>query len=815
MGEIYHADDLVLAQAVALKFLPEELRNDPGRLGRFYNEVRLARQITHPAVCRVHDVGQAEGLSFLSMEYVDGEDLASLLQRIGRLGEDKALEIARELCAGLAAAHDNQVLHRDLKPENVMIDHRGRVRITDFGLAGLVDTITGAEVRSGTPAYMSPEQLAGREVTVRSDLYALGLVLYELFTGRRAFGGRTLAELRQQHEEELPPAPTSLVDELDPAIERVVLRCLEKDPAKRPASARAVSAALPGGDPLAAALAAGETPSPELVAAAGRERSLKRRTAWTSLGLVLASLAGLPALVHREHLLRLGPPAKAPAVLEDRARELLGRLGHGQEPADRSTGYYVDAPYLRWLESNDRTRGRWDGLRGGDPPVVQFWYRQAPHPLRTVGLSGRVFLSDPPPLASGLATVRLDLRGRLVGLLVVPPQVESAPAPAPPPPDWKALLAEAWLDSETLRPASPEWTPPVFADARAAWEGRYPGRPDIPLRVEAAAYRGRPVYLAFRSPWTRAERMEPFTPTRSQRAGLALFALVLGALVATAGFLARKNMVQGRGDRRGAFRLAAFTFGVGLLAWALTAHHLADVREELSLVLRGVGSAVILPLLLWLFYLAVEPYVRRQWPRTVVSWQRLLAGGWSDPLVGQDLLVGTATGCLFALGLVGGVLLPGWLGGVPTGWGAGNLDTLLGLAEALGASLSILLGATISALSCVFLLVLLRLILRGEKAAAVAFGVLFGLIRLLLMQGLPLWLSLPLVAGMVAVITLVLLRYGLLACAVALFVTDQLLTFPLDPRLSTWMGKPTVFALAVVLALALHGFRSALRRSAT
>src|SRR5690349_4966781 len=176
MGEVYRADDLTLDQSVALKFLPEATAQDPVTLERFHNEVRIARRISHPNVCRIYDIGEADGLVFLSMEYVDGEDLGSLLRRIGRLPSDKALEIARKLCAGLAAAHDKGVLHRDLKPANIMLDGRGQVLITDFGLAGIAERIQGAEIRHGTPAYMSPEQLAGKEVTVRSDIYSLGLV---------------------------------------------------------------------------------------------------------------------------------------------------------------------------------------------------------------------------------------------------------------------------------------------------------------------------------------------------------------------------------------------------------------------------------------------------------------------------------------------------------------------------------------------------------------------------------------------------------------------------------------------------------------
>jgi serine/threonine-protein kinase len=174
MGEVYRADDLTLGQPVALKFLPETLVGDSEWLVRFRGEVRAARQVSHPNVCRVYDVGEFDGHTFLSMEYVDGEDLASLLRRIGRFPQDRAIELARQICAGLGTAHDRGVVHRDLKPANIMLDGNGRIRITDFGLAGNA----GEVLRAGTPAYMAPEQLAGGEVTPRSDIYALGLVLY-------------------------------------------------------------------------------------------------------------------------------------------------------------------------------------------------------------------------------------------------------------------------------------------------------------------------------------------------------------------------------------------------------------------------------------------------------------------------------------------------------------------------------------------------------------------------------------------------------------------------------------------------------------
>ncbi|HKD12844.1 MAG TPA: serine/threonine-protein kinase, partial [Thermoanaerobaculia bacterium] len=242
----------------------------------------MARQVSHPNVCRVYDVGEIDGQQYLSMEYVDGEDLASLLKRIGRLPNDKAVEIARQLCAGLAAAHDKGVLHRDLKPANVMIDGRGHARITDFGLAVAAGEVTEGEL-SGTPAYMAPEQLAGKGASVRTDIYALGLVLYELFTGRRAFTASTLSELKRKKEEEAPPSLLESTRDVDPLVDRVILRCLDRDPRGRPASALQVAAALPGGDPLAAALAAGETPSPEMVAASGASGSMSPALAWSCL----------------------------------------------------------------------------------------------------------------------------------------------------------------------------------------------------------------------------------------------------------------------------------------------------------------------------------------------------------------------------------------------------------------------------------------------------------------------------------------------------------------------------------------------------
>jgi serine/threonine protein kinase len=244
MGEVYRADDLKLDEPVALKFLPEPLAQDEGMLARFYQEVKVARRVTHPNVCRVYDVGEVDGHHFLSMEFIDGEDLASRLRRSGRPRKREAMEILRQVCRGLAAIHDQGILHCDLKPANLLLDGQGRTRITDFGVARLAGRVSGTDRQGGTPAYMAPEQHAGEEVSTATDIYALGLVSYELTTGERAFRAGTAAELARLHRETPPRAPSSLVADFDPALERVILKCLAKDPRERPASVADVTRAL-------------------------------------------------------------------------------------------------------------------------------------------------------------------------------------------------------------------------------------------------------------------------------------------------------------------------------------------------------------------------------------------------------------------------------------------------------------------------------------------------------------------------------------------------------------------------------------------
>jgi hypothetical protein len=250
MGVVFRADDERLGHPVALKFLPSALAHDHRRLQQFHNEVRLSRQISHPNVCDVYDIGDADGHLFLSMEYVEGRDLARILRQSasgtggsGGLAEVEAVDLARQICAGLAAVHARGVLHRDLKPANIMITADGVARLMDFGIAMSGAADDPGHVTEGTPAYMAPEQLVERQVSVRSDIYALGLVMYELFTGRRLFEAKTLAELTTDQAAVPIRVPPDLAH-VNPRLREVVLQCLDRDPRKRPASAEAVAGML-------------------------------------------------------------------------------------------------------------------------------------------------------------------------------------------------------------------------------------------------------------------------------------------------------------------------------------------------------------------------------------------------------------------------------------------------------------------------------------------------------------------------------------------------------------------------------------------
>ena len=629
MGEVYRADDVKLGQQVALKFLPVALASDAAKLDRLYSEVRLGRQVSHPNVCRVYDVMEWKGNHFISMEYIDGEDLASLLRRIGKLPHDKALDIARDLCAGLAAAHRLGIIHRDLKPANVMIDGRGAARITDFGLAALVDDLSHRGEIAGTPAYMAPEQIAGEEVTARTDLYALGLILYEIFTGKRLSVTTRSHSLSQD------------TKDLEPAVQRVILRCLEERVESRPPSIHAVIAALPGGDPLQAAVDAGETPSPEMVAAAGETGELRPAQAWALLIATILLIVINAALSQRAMLYGRVSLPKQPEALAERARDILAAAGYTQPPAD--TAYN-----LGWNNNFFESQKRPVDIDKVRPSPVVFYYRESPRELLAETPERRITPIDPPLTLSRMANVELDAAGRLIRFVVVPPEAEDPPAQRKPI-DWSRFIADSGIAASTLRVVPPKWRVPVDSDEKVAWTGQYLEQPGINVRIEAASHHGRPIWFSIIPSWQKIDRIDFAGAPATTKATDWITALIGMICLMCAIFLARRNLRRSRGDRKGALRLAFFIVAVVFWGRMLRVDHVWDFGNEAPLLGQLLGEAVLGACVAWLLYIALEPYVRRHWPQTIISWTRLMSGRFRDPLVGRDLIFGTLMGLSWIL----------------------------------------------------------------------------------------------------------------------------------------------------------------------
>ena len=804
MGEVYRAEDLKLGQAVALKFLPADVERDPDARARLLAETRHARSIAHPNVCRVYDAGDIDARPFLTMEYIDGEDLASLLRRIGRLPAAKAVEIAQQLCAGLAAAHERGVLHRDLKPANVMIDGRGQARITDFGLAVGKEAGAPAADFAGTVAYMAPERLRGAPATVQSDIYALGLILYETCTGKPPFKAQTFEQWRLAHDSSTPTPPTELSGDVDPAVERVILRCLEKDPAKRPASAAQVAAGLPGGDPLAAAVAAGETPSPELVAASGEEGTLPRRTAWLLLGACVLALAAAAFAWQWITLANLVPFDGGPEVLQARARHVLASLGYTRAPGDSVWGIDADPDQQRLLAARGSTALRFADSARIRPTVFRFRYRQSPVDLLPRDVSGFVRPLDPAPVVPGDALVDLDTLGRLTFLRVVPPLREPQPGKATEP-DWQPLLAAAELADVTLTPATPDVVPPVAFDDRKAWVATLG---DDPVRFEAAAFRGRVVFAQWGE--TGGET-PPSAGNRTRVPAVAgVFVAVLWLLIPLVVIvMARHNLRTGRGDRRGARRVATVVLVLGIGADLVARHWVADVQWMWIVVSARLGLPLYRVAFVWLAYLAIEPFVRRTWPHLLIGWSRVLDLRWRDPLVGQALLAGVLYGAgvaaLGALPETAGRMLG--LAGVEPYF---SFPALRPAAAYLSNIAAGLMEGAIDALAVVALMVILRLMLRRDRAAFVATAVVVAISSASGVRPLTLDLAQAALIGIACVVFL--RRFGLLALALGLAVNYVVRATPWTLDLTKWFAWRPMLSVVLILGLALWGFRNVLGR---
>ncbi|HXA18681.1 MAG TPA: serine/threonine-protein kinase [Thermoanaerobaculia bacterium] len=757
MGEVYRADDLKLGQTVALKFLSHHEHKQ-----RLYEEVRIGRQVSHPNVCRLYDVAETDGQLFITMEFVDGEDLASLLRRVGRLSSEKAVAVCRDICAGVAAAHEKGVIHRDLKPANVMIDGRGRGRVTDFGLAVAAGRETDA---SGTPAYMAPEQLAGGSATIRSDVFALGLVLYEVFTGRRTFAEEaTTKDLLARQRAGDFTRPSAVTRDVPAAVERIIVRCLDPDPQSRPASVEEILRELPGGDPLAAAIAAGETPTPQMVAAAAKSGELPVPLAWLLMAIAIAGVAAGAAIGGRTLLYRVSE-VKTPDVLQDRARQVLADAGLPERPGDSDLSVF-------------RAFGEIAAL-----------YRQSRWALNPINLSARVTQNDP-PLDEGMASVMLDRAGRLRRFTIVPPRVERAGAK--PAPDWSLFIKAAGYDPGSLAATTPALSADVDSDRKSAWLTR------DRRRIETASYHGRPVSFAV----IPAEASVAATASRTSFAdhlAFIMLIIVTTTIPVAAVTMARENLRRRQGDRAGAFRLAVVYLALELISLVSNAHHPMNIVDEWAIASWQIPQAVFWALFVGLMYIALEPLVRRRWPGMLISWMRLLSGRFTDPMIGRDLLIGAAaaTGSILLWHAALVVSGSSGLGPVSALGPPHVIVTLLSfaVAEALVRGMALVVG-----------IVILRLVMRNDTAASLGAALLLAILALGDTAG-PFWLR-AFYAAIVAVAAVLLARYfGLLAVmSYSLFVIVQQ-RLPLTLDTDAWYFARSATVMLLLAAIAIYAFR--------
>jgi serine/threonine-protein kinase len=813
MGEVYRADDMKLGQTVALKFLTDRAGRSEQRLQYFLDEVRLSQRLSHPYICRVHDVVEYESHLFLSMEYVEGENLSELLKRTGPLTESKAIELGGQLCQGLAAAHDAGVLHRDLKPANIMVDHRGRARIADFGLAREHGVLNPREGIVGTPLYMAPEQLKSNQTSVQSDLYSLGLIVYEMFTGSKAHQAKDVDEISKLHESGVAIQCVTEAVQIESQVAAAIAKCLAKDPRDRFSSVAAFAAALPGKSALSVAVATGQTLSPDMISIAGPRGSLPRRAIaglLTLVTLLLVVVGLMSSSVFDSFRFELPPQA-----LANQAEKILDDL-KAPRGAFRTWGFEADADALGWASEHGVVAGEVKFLNRG-----HFWYRESESdlaPLRP-DWSGDQFLNVEqfrPNLEAGSLLIRLSGDGELRYLerKLSPNEIPPNEIPQNKPrdqsttfSDWIPLLRLAGLTDIQIKnrvPVTAIHRTQGFADSLSSWttEVESPSGP-IPLRIDVAASGNEPTYFRVSGPWDPPTRNRWDGSLGSNRMVAIIFLIWIPIMIAGTIYLARRNVYAQLSDLPGANRVAAFSAALVIVVWLVGGAHVQS-SLEMDLFMTTLAGSALVGSLVWCNYLAFEPLMRREYPGTLVSWSRLLEGKFQDRLVGRHLLIGVAAGAAVAAGKLSMIGFPALLGHESAD--APNVYNLLPLVGGRTIPREVLTALGMSVVFSIFyqlmLLALLRLIVR-KMFIAVSIFVAFMAFRVAL-QYEPFWFAMTISVLEMSLTAFLFLRVGLFA-VVTMHFTRFMLKWPIALDFSTWYAPTGLFALTTVMVLALIG----------
>jgi hypothetical protein len=410
-----------------------------------------------------------------------------------------------------------------------------------------------------------------------------------------------------------------------------------------------------------------------------------------------------------------------------------------------------------------------------------------------------------------MVSVELAPDGRLIGLKVVPTD-QGIAAVKESAVDWELAFQKAELSFDDFQEVESDWIPPVFADQRKTWIGQSKGPNGYELRVEAGAFRGRLVYFQQIHPWTQESRIEADERTTAESASAALGALIAASVVFGSILLARSNIKKGRGDLTGAFRVSIYLLLMNQIGWLVRAHHVGDLYQEGYLLVRSVAFNLFFSCIVWLLYVSLEPYLRRRWPEGIISWTRLLTGHLRDPLVGRDLLIGASFGILLGVLVRGSSWLSDLLGDTPSIPGTADVNSLLGPVNGFANLLDHLFSSVLGGLGFIFLLFLMRLILRKDwLALAAVFGVAVFQ-NVIAARGLTesLIAAVVIMAMAWCLVVFIMLRFGLLSGMAGLFTANFFLSTPLTTDFSVWYSGATLFSVTVILILAGYGFATSI-----
>jgi serine/threonine-protein kinase len=548
-----------------------------------------------------------------------------------------------------------------------------------------------------------------------------------------------------------------------------------------------------------------------MVAAAGVRGRIDHRLGAALLVTILVGALLIGWTSDQSALFRQIDLGKPPEVLADRAGEVLISLGYSPLPADRAYGFGSDANTLEYLEK-DKDPLRWERLRKGELPAMYFWYRQGRTHLRSTDPFSKIRISDPPFYTPETVTVVLDVHGRLIELYAGSGTGQGFDR-VPETTDWLALFQAADLDISEFMVAPRIWEPAVTHDAYGSWERRDTDADHPMSHVEAAMHGGKLVFFRMQTPWSGSFLEQPSKRTRGTGV---LYQLMYLLIIVACLVEARRNLRRGRGDRAGARRLAFYVLSITMLQWLLRSNHSTELAVESQQAIQACSYALYRAILLcWVPYMALEPHIRRRWPEKIVSWTRLLAGRFRDPLVGRDVLIGLAGATLTQLLFRLYYLIPDWLGQPASRPIEIWPDTLLGPGSYISEFFRFQGLAVFFGFALLFLLLTLTQLVRKEWLGTALIVAIVTAVWYGELPGLYPELSLALTGLRILGFVFILRRFGLLAAIVAIFADGFLNTFPLTLALSQWYGENSIFALLVLIGLASYALAVSVRKRRT